>query len=441
MSAAAWLAVILFVLAYVLMLTFSRVRTPIALASGVLFVLTGVLPLVDGTGADGREVQGVLSSLDFNSLLMITGTMGLVKLVSDSSMPALLAQKILDRTRGSWGAVWLSLFAGLLATVVGNVAAVLMIVPVVLEVCKRKSANPVPAVIGLTLIANLQGASSLLGGNGPILLGAWMDLDFLDFFWYEGRISLFLPVTVGTVAAAGMLAWVLRRNKGSLPEPGEQVRVTDYVPTVLLGCTVLLLACAGAAPESWNLPEVTDGAICCAMLAVGLVYNYRKYKTPGSVLSPLLAIDYRMLGLLVGLFLMIGGLRAQGVIDWFAGFLAGLGGGSPFLMYTLLFWASLLICAGIDRIPYIATMLPAIPALAGILDMQAAPLFVAVLTGAALGGNLNPIGAAANVAGLDLLRSEGYVVKVGGFFRIAVPMTLAAAVPVYVLIWLLWGRV
>ena len=60
-------AIILFVVTYILMLTFSKYRPYIALASGVIFILTGMLPL-----------GNVLGALDFNVLLMIAGTMGLV---------------------------------------------------------------------------------------------------------------------------------------------------------------------------------------------------------------------------------------------------------------------------------------------------------------------------------------------------------------------------
>ena len=62
-------AIILFAATYVLMLTFSKYRPYIALASGVIFIVSGMLPL-----------GNVLGALDFNVLLMIAGTMGLVQL-------------------------------------------------------------------------------------------------------------------------------------------------------------------------------------------------------------------------------------------------------------------------------------------------------------------------------------------------------------------------
>ena len=62
-----------------------------------------------------------------------------------------------------------------------------------------------------------------------------------------------------------------------------------------------------------------------------------------------------------------------------------------------------------------------------------------LLIGATLGGNLTPIGASANVAGIGILKKHGYQVKNKDFLRIGVPFTLSAILPAYVLIWVFFG--
>ena len=144
---------------------------------------------------------------------------------------------------------------------------------------------------------------------------------------------------------------------------------------------------------------------------------------------------------------MIGGIQAQGVIQMLGDFLGKLGGSNLFLMYTIIVWASVLISAFIDNIPYVATMLTLIPTIAGTMAAQmgadpalvAVPLYFGLLSGATLGGNCTPIGASANIAGIGILRKEGYTVKNSDFFRIGIPFTLAAIVPAYIVIWLLFG--
>ena len=155
------IAIILFALTYVLMLTFSKVRPYIALGSAVLFIATGMLPLSEiwGTGLD-------MSSL--NVLLMIAGTMGLVALFIESKMPELLADLVLSCCPNVMvAAVALSLFAGIISAFVDNVATVLMIAPVALEICKKLKTNPVPFIIAIAVSCFSKRSATVLATHLP----------------------------------------------------------------------------------------------------------------------------------------------------------------------------------------------------------------------------------------------------------------------------------
>ena len=430
-------AILLFAATYVLMLTFSRYRPYIALASGVIFIITGMLPLGD-----------IIPSLDFNVLLMIGGTMGLVQLFIDSHMPERLADMIMAKVPTvQWAAVCLSLFAGIISAFVDNVATVLMVAPVALEICKKLKTNPIPVLIAIAVSSNLQGAATLVGDTTAIMLGSALNMSFMDFFWYYGKPSMFFAVELGAVLSAAILYWIFRKEKGSIPKTGKMTEVSDYVPTALLLGAIGLLICASFAPDSWNLPEEINGIICCSLLVVGLIYNYAKKKNLKAVSGPLMAIDFETLGLLVGLFLMIGGISNMGVIDALAALLADLGGGNVFLMFTIIVWASVLISAFIDNIPYVATMIPVIggiaaqmaPALGVDATLVGIPLYFGLLSGATLGGNITPIGASANITAIGILRREGYEVANSDFFKIGIPFTLSAVIPAYIYIWLVYG--
>ncbi len=430
-------AIILFAATYVLMLTFGKFRPYIALLSGVAFIATGMLPL-----------GNILEEIDFNVLLMIGGTMGTVQLFIDSKMPARLADIIMRKVPSiCWAAVCLSLFAGIISAFVDNVATVLMVAPVALAICKKLGTNPVPILIAIAVSSNLQGAATLVGDTTAIMLGSALDMSFLDFFVYQGKPSIFFAVELGAVLSAIIVYFLFRKEKGGIEKATELTPVTDYVPTALLLGTIALLVCASFAPEAWSLPDETNGIICCTIMVIGLVYNLIRQKTASAVLEPLKAIDFETLGLLLGLFLMIGGIKHMGVIDALAGLLADLGGGNLFLLYTVIVWASVLISAFIDNIPYVATMIPVIGILASQLaatmgveaELVATPLYFGLLSGATLGGNITPIGASANIAAIGILRKNGCEVKNRDFFKIGIPFTLAAIVPAYIYIWLVYG--
>ena len=420
-------AIILFAATYVLMLTFSKYRPYIALASGVIFIVSGMLP-----------VNQIIGALDFNVLLMIGGTMGLVQLFIDSRMPERLADMIMNRVPNvQWAAVSLSLFAGIISAFVDNVATVLMIAPVAIEICKKLKTNPIPFIISIAVSSNLQGAATLVGDTTAIMLGSALDMSFFDFIWYHGKPGMFFMVELGAVLSACIVYFTFRKEKGVIPKTGKLTEVEDIVPTILLVGAIVLLIVASFLPI--ELPAETNGLICTALLIIGLIYNYSKKKNLDAIMIPLKAIDFETLGLLVGLFLMIGGIGNMGVIDALAALLAKLGAGNPFLMYTIIVWASVLISAFIDNIPYVATMIPVIAGIAMEMGIDSTALYFGLLSGATLGGNCTPIGASANITGIGILRKEGHEVKNSDFFKIGIPFTLSAIVPAYILIWILFG--
>ena len=196
-------AIALFAATYVLMLVFSKFRPYIALGSALIFVITGMLP-----------VGSILGAIDFNVLLMIAGTMGIVALFIESKMPELLADLIMQKVPNvQWAAVAMALFAGVISAFVDNVATVLMIAPVALEICKKLKTNPVPFIIGIAVSSNLQGAATLVGDTTAIMLGSALDMSFADFFWYQGKPSIFFAVELGAVASAIILAFIFRKEK------------------------------------------------------------------------------------------------------------------------------------------------------------------------------------------------------------------------------------
>lgn len=419
-------AIALFAVTYVLMLAFGKYRTYIALGSAAAFIISGMLPF--------DQIGG---SIDFNVLLMIAGTMGLVQLFIDSKMPALLADLVMEKVPNiQIAAVALALFAGIISAFVDNVATVLMVAPIALEICKKLKTNPIPFIIAIAVSSNLQGAATLVGDTTAIMLGSYANMSFLDFIIYEGKPGIFFAVELGAIVSAVILAWLFRKEKQPVPKGAPRTVVTDFVPTVLLVGMILLLICASFIQ---NKPAITNGLICVTLLVVGMVYSMVKTQSKEAVTRPLKAVDFETIGLLFGLFLMIGGISNMGVIDAAAGLLAKLGGGNVFILYTIIVWASVLLSAFIDNIPYVATMLPVVTGLASALGIEPALLYFGLLTGATLGGNCTPIGASANIAGIGILRKAGYEVKTSDFTRIGVPFTLAAVIPAYIYFWLLYA--
>jgi Na+/H+ antiporter NhaD/arsenite permease-like protein len=429
-------ALVLFLATYVLLLALPKVRAYVAVVSAVLFVALGILPL-------GKVFQ----SVEWNVILMIAGTMGVVYLFIESKMPAKMADTIIDRMPDvRWAIIALSLFAGIISAFVDNVATVLMVAPVAMTISRKLGISPVPAIIGIAISSNLQGAATLVGDTTSILLGNYANMDFLDFFVFHGRVGMFFVVQAGAVVATFVLLWLFRKDRQPI-QVGERTDVSDYFPTVLLGGTVLLLILASFVPDQpftlFGLslpakPAITNGLICTIVFLVGLVREFFKTGDHKVFYKSLLEIDFFTLLLLAGLFVVIGGIKEAGVVDAIAGAFVSIGSGNLFVIYTLIVWSSVLLSAFIDNIPYVAAMLPVAAGISATLGIAPTLLFFGLLAGATLGGNLTPIGASANIAGLGILRKAGHEVKAATFMKISVPFTLAAVITGYLLVWLIW---
>ncbi len=418
-------ALILFIVTYILMIALPKYRAYVAFASAIIFVVLGILP-----------IQNVFSAVDWNVILMILGTMGVVNLFIESQMPSRLADIIIDRMPNvKWTILALSVFAGIISAFVDNVATVLMVAPVAVTIAKKLKISPVPSVIAISIASNLEGAATLVGDTTSIMLGGAADMDFLDFFFMQGKPGLFWIVQIGLVVATAVLYFYFK-NENQAVEVEHITEVKNYFPSFLLVMTVVLLILASFIP---NKPDITNGLICIGLMVVGIIYEMIRTKKTIVLKAMALETDYFTLLLLASLFVVIAGIKEAGVVDEIASLFVRIGGDSIFLMYTVLLWASVLISAVIDNIPYVATMLPVVASISLQMGVDPYLFYFGLLCGATLGGNLTPIGASANIMGIGILRKNGYEVSNGQFMKISVPYTLAAVTTAYVLVWFIWS--
>lgn len=449
-------ALILFAVTYILMLAFQKIRPYVAIGSALIFVILGTVatlsPDVFGSGffnvggeAYSYGFKQALGEIDWNVLMMIAGTMGTVYLFIESKMPQLMSDVLISKMPNvKWAIVCLSLFAGIVSAFVDNVATVLMIAPVALAFCKKVNISPVPSIICIAISSNLQGAATLVGDTTSILLAKAANLDFSDFFVDNGHVGMFWVVEAGAIVSAFIILFMFRKEDEKI-EFNSRTKVEDKFPTFLLVGTIVLLIAASfipykdsAAEGQFYKPDITNGLICIGFFLIGLLREIIFKKNYKIVKDSLKEIDYYTIALLSGLFVVIGGIKSAGVIDVIGNGIAKLGSGSQFIIYTIIVWISVILSAFIDNIPYTATMLTIVPVIAADMGMDPKLLYYGLLCGATLGGNLTPIGASANIAGIGILKKEGYEVKATTFMKYGVPFTLSAVVTGYLLIWFIW---
>lgn len=421
---------VVFLAVYVCIVAFSKYKTYITGGAAIVLcaacLITGDITFV-----------GLISSIDFNVLLMLFGIMITAGLFSESNMPNKLADKMIAKMPNALLAITLlAVLSGFVSAFMDNVATVLMLAPIGIAVAKKTGVSPIPVIISIAVSSNLQGAATLVGDTTSIMLGGFADMSFFDFFFLDGKFSIFWAVEIGALLTVPVIMFTFRKHNKKMVYQPEEICVKSIMPTILLLVNIVCLVITSFIADKFFL---TNGLICVCIGIMGIVYDSLKFKS-NPVKTTVKSVDFGTVFFLLFLFMIISCVEAVGIINSISEFFAGIGSQNVFLLYTIIVFGSVILSAFIDNIPYVATMLPVIQGLTqGLPGVSPYLLYFGLLCGATLGGNLTPVGASANVVGIGILNKEGYKVKNKDFFKIGIPFTLLAVLGGYLFVWFVWG--
>ncbi|MBM4164436.1 MAG: TRAP transporter large permease subunit [Lentisphaerae bacterium] len=423
-----------FVAAYLSFVFKPNLRAWAACAAAIALLILGWAGAIPWSQSLGEVIQ-------WNVLALMAGMMVIAHVFEQSRIPAVLAEMLVDRSPDArWAFIWITALISVLSMFLDNVSCVLLIAPVALSLARKLGANPVRPVICLAVAANLQGAATLIGDPPSMLLAGHMKLSFNDFFFYQGKPSMFWVMQAGALASGAVVFWVLR----AFHRPNELVaceRARSWTPLWLIVCLVAVLAAASSFDPGFVW---FAGSASLVFAAVAALWAVKRARWCG-VRALLTAVDFTTLFFLMGMFVLVEGLDEARWMERIASALHALVGGSLFGAFAALVVFSVLVSAVVDNVPFLLAMLPVVGTLARQFSPADAPdgklplLMFALLAGACLGGNITPIGASANVVAMGILRKAGHPVSFPGFMRIGVPFTLAALLAGAGLIWLVWA--
>jgi len=422
MSGVKIFCLVVFVVVYAALILWKKRRTE-ALWAGVIALLASpVLTVGDAVGA-----------VEWNVIGIFAGILLLAEVFTDSGVPLRIADILIDRSKTVGTAIlFVCLFSGMVSIFVENVATVLIVAPVAAECARRAGVSPVPFLIGIAVSSNLQGAGTLIGDPPSMILASFQRMNFNDFFWYQGRPSIFWSVQVGALASTFVLWWLFRgyRQPVAYIEPAP---VTSWVPTWGLVALIVLLAFSPLVDPGFHW---LGGTICMSLGIAAVVWDERRDRGRAAVL--LRRFDWNTTFFLVGVFVLVEGMVTVGLIEDLARGFAGVTGDSPLVIYVALVVVSVAISAFVDNIPYITTMIPVVKQVAEGVGVNDVPFIFGMILGASLGGNLTPFGASANVVAVGLLRKDGIHVSTREFLRIGLPFTVVATAAGTIALWLVW---
>jgi Na+/H+ antiporter NhaD/arsenite permease-like protein len=138
-------------------------------------------------------------------------------------------------------------------------------------------------------------------------------------------------------------------------------------------------------------------------------------------------VDWSTIFFFLGLFVMVGGLEAQGLVREVSDFLGDVTGGSRTAEAMVILWGAAAGSALVDNIPFTAAMIPVVDDLAGDQEFDDTNWWALAL-GACFGGNATIIAAAANVAASGTMARSGRPVSFLQFLAVGAPVTFISLV-------------
>ena len=440
-----WIILGIALVMYLLVIIFQEKKVRMTSVAALAVVVLGFL--CQG-GAIGGNVFEQLSGpaalfyhiffelINWNILMIYVGSMIIAALFIYSRVPARIADALVTISPSTGIAVVLILaMTGIISIFVENVATVLVMAPIALALSRKLKLNPVPFMIGLALMSNLEGTATLVGDPPSMIFASYAHYTFNDFFVSQGKISIFFFIQAGLLI--GCIFFYCFFSKAKEKATVDKEDVISYVPLWLL-----LIMIAGLAIISFLSSELgySSGCLVLGLGLIGLVwYHLKQKKTYGEVWDLVKELDWETIAFLIGIFVVVGAISETGLLGDFALWLAHVTGGSKFLGFLLILLFSILISGFVDNVPYIIVMLPVAGNLAQTMGIQKELFMFALLIGSCLGGNLTPFGASANVVAMGILKKEGHPITFPGFLKISAPFTVLTTAAAAALLWLIWA--
>ncbi|MGH3020807.1 MAG: ArsB/NhaD family transporter [Gaiellaceae bacterium] len=395
-------------------------RTKAALVGAGLVVVVGVVDL-------DRAIEAV----DWSTLGLLTGMMVLVGLTERTGVFTYLALRTAQLSKGRpFRLVFLLAgVTGVTSAFLDNLTSILLIVPITLLLADVLRISPIPLVLVEVIASNIGGTATLIGDPPNIMIGtAVPELTFNDF------IVNLAPVSIVTLLLVSSLLYLIfHRRLVVSPErlaelerldPAADVRESRYVKRSLAVLVGTIVAFFLHAPLHLEPAVVALGGATILLLV-----------SADDVEEALERVEWSTIFFFLGLFVMVGALEEQGVIEAIADRLAEATGSDVGQGMAIL-WGAAAGSALVDNIPFTAAMIPVVEQLQAGNDEFEDGVWWALALGACFGGNATLIAAAANVAAAGVVERSGERISFGGFLAVGLPITIVslAVATVYLLL-------
>ena len=411
MDAAQIASIVIFACVLALIISDKIHRSLAALLGAVVVLVSGILPFEES-----------LEHVDFNTLGVLIGMMLFVAVAKRSGLFEFLAIKAAKIAKGDpWRImVLLMIITAMLSALLDNVTTVLLIGPMTFLVCKELKINPVPFFMTQIMASNIGGTATLIGDPPNIMIGSAAGLTFLDFLLVDAPVVIIIMIAT-VIAFRFIYGKKLRADEDNIASLMKMDENEAILSKSLFIKSIVMIGVVTVGFLLHGVLHLESSVIALCAAAILMLIGKQ------DIDDVIAGVEWSTIGFFAGLFVVVGGMVATGVIEMFAFFLVDATQGDLLMAVLLILIASAVLSAIIDNIPFVAAMIPVIFTM-GASGMDVMPLWWALSLGACLGGNGTLIGATANVVLTGISNRNGYPITYMDFLKIGAPITLISIV-------------
>jgi Na+/H+ antiporter NhaD/arsenite permease-like protein len=372
--------------------------------------LLGAIALMAAGEIDQQEA---VASIDFGTIGLLFGLMLVAANFDMAGLYALHSERMALLTMGprQFLAVIVALCGGLAALLTNDVVAVAL-APVLLNRCLARRLNPIPYLLALACSVNAGSIATVIGSPQNMLIGQHFGLSFTSFMVYTAIPAVVsLAVVWGVIALQYQGGWQL---PAKLPVDHPKERKFDRWEAVK-GMVVVAVLVAIFVLTDWPRGQV-------ALAAGGIVLANAHFKSR----KMLHRVDWELLVLFVGLFIVNGALHQTGLPQRWIDLLKA--DGFALADPAVLFLATAVLSDVVSNVPSVMLLLPFAGA-----DFSGPVMAVA----SGLSSNLIVIGSLASIIVVDAAGARGIAISFWDFARSGIPITVASMLLAAGWLWLL----
>jgi Na+/H+ antiporter NhaD/arsenite permease-like protein len=427
---AMWVSTCILATTYAVIMSEKVNRAIIALFGAGAMIIIGVL-----------DQEEAIKGVDWNTIGLLTGMMILVSISRRSGMFEYLAVRSAQAAKAHPAGILflLQITTAVLSAFLDNVTTVLLIVPVTLSICQKLNVPAYPYLFAEIFASNIGGTATLIGDPPNILIGSQAGLSFNQF------VVHLTPVIVVVMVVQAVLIHVLWGKKLRASKeaeaavmrmrPGASIKDWQLLKQALAVLTVVMVAFVLARPL--HLEPATIAMFGAAVLMLLDNWSHHSEKAAHNIHQTFGDVEWITIFFFIGLFVVVHGVEVGGLLQLIANHLVVATHGNIANAGYADLWASAVLSAFVDNIPFVATMIPLIksmaPAYGGADKIE--PLWWCLSLGACLGGNGTLIGASANLTVAGFGDRNGVPFRFLPYMLYAFPMMVGSVAICHLYVW------